>query len=116
MSFERVLNGAFQSDLCMPPLAGQRTPTGAIKQSTNSINSVPVLPLNEPISTAQQNTSQKCCRRVRDPGLPASNPTKSYRQTRGKERLLNAHSTGLPEKRDVVVLGSEITGAVFQRL
>ncbi|KAK5048691.1 hypothetical protein LTR84_005783 [Exophiala bonariae] len=47
---------------------------------------------------------------VKDPGLPVPNPTKSYWQTPGNERLLNIQSLHLHEKRDVVILGSGITG------
>ena len=49
-------------------------------------------------------------RLIRDPGLPDSNPTKSYWQSPGNQKVLNIQSSTLPDSRDVVVLGSGITG------
>ncbi|CAH0020090.1 unnamed protein product [Clonostachys rhizophaga] len=49
-------------------------------------------------------------RLLQDPGLPVSNPTQSYWQTPPNSDVSNKQSSVLPEKRDVVVLGSGITG------
>ncbi|KAL3480894.1 FAD dependent oxidoreductase [Aspergillus californicus] len=47
---------------------------------------------------------------TRDPGLPVANPTKSYWQDPPHEGLRSIQSQTLPPARDIVVLGSGITG------
>lgn len=49
-------------------------------------------------------------RLLQDPGLPVLNPTQSYWQTPPNSDVSNKQSSVLPETRDVVVLGSGITG------
>ncbi|KAH6873406.1 FAD dependent oxidoreductase [Thelonectria olida] len=49
-------------------------------------------------------------RLLQDPGLPASNPTTSYWQTPLNKDVANIQSPKLPETRDIVILGSGITG------
>ncbi|KND93284.1 hypothetical protein TOPH_02350 [Tolypocladium ophioglossoides CBS 100239] len=49
-------------------------------------------------------------RLVQDPGLPVANPTTSHWQIPPNQEVLNIQSPNLPETRDVVVLGSGITG------
>ncbi|KAL6244773.1 hypothetical protein RBB50_008301 [Rhinocladiella similis] len=48
-------------------------------------------------------------RLLRDPGLPVSNPTKSYWLSPPHQKLVNIQSTVLPSTRDVII-GSGITG------
>lgn len=45
-----------------------------------------------------------------DPGLPPPNPTRSLWQTPPCADLLRLQSATLPEKRDVVIIGSGVTG------
>lgn len=45
-----------------------------------------------------------------DPGLPAPNPTTSFWQSSSHPHVEAAQSEALPETRDVVILGSGITG------
>lgn len=47
---------------------------------------------------------------LQDPGLPVSNPTESYWQNPRHQRLANIQSGHLPQHRDIVILGSGITG------
>ncbi|CAG9954651.1 unnamed protein product [Clonostachys rosea f. rosea IK726] len=49
-------------------------------------------------------------RLLQDPGLPVANPTTSYWQTPPNLDVLDIQSPSLPEERDVVILGSGITG------
>lgn len=49
-------------------------------------------------------------RLLRDPGLPVSDPTTSYWQTPPRLGLLNVQSPNLPTPRDVVIIGSGVTG------
>ncbi|KAF9891231.1 hypothetical protein FE257_004795 [Aspergillus nanangensis] len=50
-----------------------------------------------------------------DPGLPVPNPTKSYWQTPPHQTLSNIQSPHLPSSRDIVILGSGITGCSVAR-
>ncbi|OPB40762.1 FAD dependent oxidoreductase [Trichoderma guizhouense] len=52
----------------------------------------------------------KLQRLMADPGLPAPNPTTSFWQSSSHPHVEAAQSEALPETRDVVILGSGITG------
>lgn len=66
------------------------------------------------IILAQKNTAfdsfRMASRLLKDPGLPAPKPTQSYWQSPLRPHLSNIQSPVLPKTRDIVVIGSGITG------